>query len=83
MSRKHRSRISIFARPLVFAAALAITQVLFHANCVQAQGGKDEEEKTKSWVVPYALVVSCVGLGLLAICRPSQRQEDLPHKDKK
>ena len=54
--------------------------MLFHTSFVQAQGDKEKEEESKSWVLPYSLVVSAVGLGLLAICRPGQRQEDLPLK---
>ncbi len=27
------------------------------------------------WVMPYALVIFCVGLGLLILCKPSKRRE--------
>ncbi len=80
MSKKQRRTLATWLRPLVFAMLLAATQVLFLPSLVQAQGAKEEEEETKSWVIPYSLVVSAVGLGLLAICRPGQRQDDLPLK---
>lgn len=80
MRGNYPSTRSIRLRRLVFAVVLAATQVLFQVNFALAQGGELEEEEAKSWVIPYALVISCVGLGLLAVCRPSQRQDELPLK---
>jgi len=68
-------------RPLAFAAMATGVHLFLNVGVVFAQAGKsDEEEATKSWVVPYAMVISLVGLGMLAVCRPSQRQAELPLK---
>lgn len=80
MTRNDRKSLSTRIRPMVFVVLLAVTQLLFHASPAWAQKTKIKEEETKSWVFPYALVISCLGLGMLAICRPGQRQDELPLK---
>ncbi|MCH2128551.1 MAG: hypothetical protein MK179_05375 [Pirellulaceae bacterium] len=35
----------------------------------------DGESGQENWILPYALVVLGVGLGILVVCRPSKRKE--------
>lgn len=67
-------------RPLVFATLVVATHLFFDVGVVLAQAGKEEPEEGKAWVVPYTIVISLVGIGMLAVCRPSQRQAELPLK---
>jgi hypothetical protein len=34
-----------------------------------------EEAETKSYTMPYLIVVTMIGLGLMAVCRPSRRAD--------
>jgi hypothetical protein len=48
-----------------------------------AKGKKAEEVvETKSWVVPYMIVLAFVGLGLMTVLRPSTRAEKPPETAK-
>lgn len=40
----------------------------------QQEGGKTEKSASP-WVLPYALVIFAVGLGLLIVCKPSRRRD--------
>jgi len=63
---------------MVFAVVAAATYLLLSVGVVWAKADDAETEEGKSWVIPYAIVVSLVGLGMLAVCRPGQRKDDLP-----
>ena len=39
-----------------------------------------EEEPQASWVLSYALVILCVGLGMAPICRPSRRGKEVKRR---
>jgi len=41
----------------------------------QQGGGGDSGRGASPWVMPYALVLLGVGLGLLILCKPSRRRE--------
>ncbi len=74
-------RVSAFsrrARPRIIAGVATATYLLIDVGVVWAKASKDESEETKSWLFPYALVITLVGLGMLAVCRPGQRSNDLP-----
>lgn len=40
-------------------------------------------EPTKSYTVPYALVLALLGIGLMTVCRPTSRLEKVDDKLKK
>ncbi len=76
--------ISRYMRPLVVAGVATATHLMFDVGIVLAQAKDAKEEEVKSWVFPYALVITLIGLGMLAVCRPSNRADDLPiHKKAK
>ncbi len=56
---------------LLFAAACWLAPV---AEAWAQQGGISER-KASPWVMPYALVLLGIGLGLLILCKPSRRRE--------
>jgi hypothetical protein len=42
-----------------------------------------EEAEKKSYTMPYLIVIMLIGLGLMAICRPSRRADKPDEKVKK
>ena len=42
-----------------------------------------EEAETKSYTMPYLIVIILIGVGLMAICRPSRRADKPDEKFKK
>ena len=51
---------------------LPIVVLLGRTSAVLAQDGGETKE---AWVLPYALVILLVGLGLFVVCRPSRRDK--------
>jgi hypothetical protein len=72
MSRFRTLVRSLFCLVSVWAAWLAVA---VQAWAQQTGGGGGEDRGAKPWVLPYALVLLGVGLGMLLICRPSKRRE--------
>ena len=72
------SAFSRRVRPMVVVGVVMATHLMIDVGVVWAKASEDESEETKSWVFPYALVITLVGLGMLAVCRPGQRSNDLP-----
>ena len=74
--RRLAIRLTSFGhRPLVALAVLAI--VLASASPAWAKKSKAEAEAqpTKSYVVPYMIVIMFVAVGLMTVCRPSRRAD--------
>ena len=46
-----------------------------------AQETVTESAGKTSWVLPYALVVLGVGLGLVGVCKPGRRSAELRRRD--
>ncbi len=61
------------ARWLIVALVLSLAAV----SPASAAPKKKAEEvaATKSYVVPYMVVLALVGLGLMSVCRPSKRKD--------
>ena len=63
-------------------AILTLTALLWTAihGAALARGGAPKQEDegggaASSWTMPYFLVILAVGLGMLAVCRPSRRRD--------
>jgi hypothetical protein len=48
-----------------------------HAAVAFAQRKKAEPEAQKEYVMPYILVILCIALGLLVVCRGGSRSTDV------
>lgn len=67
-------------------AVLLILCMLFAPPSAMAakKKKKDEEARpTKSYVLPYFIVMMLVGVGLMTVCRPGSRKDRLEEKRKK
>ncbi len=40
-----------------------------------AEPAEEESSNTGAWVLPYFLVILCIGLGMLVVCRTSRRTD--------
>ena len=45
------------------------------ALAAAARGAAEKEASGPSWVLPYAFVILCVGLGMFVVCRSARRKE--------
>jgi hypothetical protein len=65
------------ARRLAVWLLVMTTVVLFTASPAWAKPKKQEQAAppSKSYVVPYMLVLAMIGVGLMAVCRPANRLE--------
>jgi hypothetical protein len=62
------------AHRVVFVALL-IACLLFTSPAIAAKKTKEEESApTKSYVIPYMIVVMLVSVGLMTVCRPGRRK---------
>ena len=59
------------ARVVVVALVLALASV----SPAWAAPKKEEVAATKSYVLPYIIVLGVIGLSLMTICRPSRRKD--------
>jgi hypothetical protein len=51
--------------------------VLAGAAPAWGQQGPVDQGAQEDWVLSYALVILCVGLGAFAVCRPARRSSDV------
>lgn len=58
-------------------SALLLTLLLTGPTTAWAQKKKQKEEEppTKSYVLPYMIVIMLVSVGLMTVCRPGKRKE--------
>jgi len=61
----------------LYWSAFVVAHCLIVQGPVWAQQSGQVKEETGAgpWVAPYALVILCVGLGMLVVCRTSRRSE--------
>ena len=69
----------LFKRIAILTSTLAIWAAWAEPVLAQA---KDEANQAKSaswtvWVIPYALVLLGIGLGLMVVCRMGKRQKSI------
>ncbi len=64
-------------------AAVVLTAWLTSAAIAVAETrpGAENADTGKSYVVPYALVVLAIALGLMIVCRSANRSTDLKQSD--
>ncbi|MEX0978790.1 MAG: hypothetical protein WDZ48_08070 [Pirellulales bacterium] len=69
----------------VAIVALLIACLLFTPSAAMAAKKKKDEPAapTKSYVMPYFIVMMLVGVGLMTVCRPGSRKDRLDEKAKK
>ncbi len=48
-----------------------------HAAVALAQRKKAEPEAQKDYIMPYILVILCIALGLIVVCRGGSRSKDV------
>ncbi|HEV3417466.1 MAG TPA: hypothetical protein VG056_11650 [Pirellulales bacterium] len=62
-------------------AAMAMLAWSLGAQAVLAQGSGAAQSYEKSYVVPYILVIFACALGLLIVCRSSNRSGEIKRTD--
>lgn len=86
MNRLHTAQHRLLTRWLRAAGCLvmAICILLSSATPAAAQKKKKEVEAppSKSYTVPYMIVLAMLGIGLMTVCRPSSRLEKASDKVK-
>ena len=70
------TRLRLFVKKIKLAALTVLCWLAVYAP-VLAQAKPEEKAKGKgaSWLLSYALVLMCVALGMLVVCRSSRRRE--------
>ena len=54
---------------------LAVDGVALAQRAAKQAGDGGGGDSHKVWVMPYALVMLCIGLGMLVVCRSSRRSD--------
>jgi hypothetical protein len=68
----------------VSVTALMIVCLLLAQPALAKKKKKEEEAPTKSYVLPYMVVIMMVSVGLMTVCRPGSRKgQDDPTMNKK
>ena len=70
-------KVKIVALFLAFWLALQAEILAAPAKKAAAGGGEDAQP----WVLPYALVIMAIGLGMLVVCRSSRRSDRAKPKE--
>lgn len=76
----HRFWVCRFRVPAGVRCALLLLAVWAHAAVAFAQAKTPAPPPSKAYVVPYVLVVLCIALGLLVVCRSGSRANE-PKQD--
>jgi hypothetical protein len=63
------------AQGLLMAALVGGCLMLTPATASAAKKKKEEEVPTKSYVLPYMIVMMMVSVGLMTVCRPGKRKD--------
>ena len=78
---KHRSaRVARGAYRALIAALLMACILLTPSVAMAKKKKKEEEAPTKSYVLPYFIVMTLVGVGLMTVCRPGTRKDKVDEK---
>ena len=59
----------------VVALLVAGCLLMSPSTALAQRNKKEPEPETKSYVLPYMIVIMMVSLGLMTICRPSKRKD--------
>jgi hypothetical protein len=72
-----KNLVSVASRFTRQAAAVALIVALSALSSPAMAAGKKKEVEveTKSYTMPYLIVIMLIGGGLMAICRPSRRAD--------
>ena len=54
---------------------LAVDGVALAQRAVKQAADSGGQASHKTWVLPYALIMLCIGLGMLVVCRSSRRSD--------
>ncbi|HEV3137168.1 MAG TPA: hypothetical protein VGZ26_04675 [Pirellulales bacterium] len=73
--KKHLAAVGRFARQAGWMALTVYFGLLGSPALAAAKRKVVEEAETKSYTMPYLIVVMMIGLGLMAVCRPSRRTD--------
>ncbi|HBO43297.1 MAG TPA: hypothetical protein DD670_05070 [Planctomycetaceae bacterium] len=70
-------RLKAVCRNLYWSAFVAVYCLIVQAPAwaQQAAQAKEESRGAGPWVLPYALVILCIGLGMMVLCRTSRRSD--------
>lgn len=85
MNRRCQQLVRSSRRWLIAAAYCLAVEVLFPAMAWAQRGMPEKEEEEKNWGIPYLLVLIMIGAGIMMVCRPSGRKDDVDKRqvDKK
>jgi hypothetical protein len=75
-----RTKSAMFKRGKVAAILFAVAMWVVVSPSVLAQGGFSEDSQPAGipgsiWVLPYIVVLLCVGLGVFVVCTPTRRRD--------
>lgn len=77
-------RLNLIWQRLTTLALFLAFSLAMHADAWAQAAAKDTESSggsSQSWVLPYALVMLAVGLGMLVVCRSSRRSDRAKPKE--
>lgn len=77
MATLHRMLASIRILLLVLAAWAGQVAIAV----AETRPGPEQADSGKSWVMPYAIVLLAIALGLIVVCRSSNRTTELKDRD--
>ncbi len=69
------SRFRRLARQTILVLLVAVTLVAAPSGAYAQKKKKEKEAPTKSYVMPYMIVMMMVSLGLMTVCRPGKRKD--------
>jgi hypothetical protein len=70
------SRVSRWARKARWLVAALVVSLSMASPVLAAPKKIDKESApTKSYVLPYLIVMALVGVGIMTVCRPSRRKD--------
>ena len=84
--KSQSKRLRVGMKKLIASLALASVVWITAVDVASAAPKKKEEPAaapTKSYTVPYMLVLMLVGVGIMTVCRPTGRLEKVDDKLKK
>jgi hypothetical protein len=67
----------------IVVVAFLITCVALATPAFAAKKKKEEAAPTKSYVMPYMIVLMLVSVGLMTVCRPGSRKNPVEENQKK
>ncbi len=74
-SRAEMNLIPFCLRKLNYSILAILCWVSFSGIALAAEGESGESYGSSIWVLPYAYVILCVGLGMFVVCRSARRKD--------